>query len=487
MDNKFINKFLKGSAFSSIGTLVTILVHFLSVKVLASIPRVDFGTYTYIIVISHGFQILSGLGLNLTLVKHLSDDLDKLERPVVTGIFLARLLQLGFISIIVYAAGHLFLPVLTNDSVVPYIVFIPVIFALASVRDLLFHLLQGIQKFNQYAYINIFSAVVRLGSILFFAYIGQLTIPNLIWVEILTYGISLIVLLIYAPLSKIFTWQVDGAAFKKIFGFGLPLYANDILTYVYNRINVLLIGGMLTPVSVALYDMAGKIPDGFNRLFSSLIVVYFPSISELLNNDKREEARKFMNRGLVLGSAALSLAALGVFLFRDEVILIVAHEQYLEASLALALLMINFNLNSIARMMGYSIVAAGFTKVPVKINLVSSVANVVGCLLLIPRFGYVGAIYSLLGMNVISQALNYFFLIRADLKPEFIGFAKSTVFLLVLIAGYTVLGIDSYWVRVVVLLLYMGLCWFSIPEIKPSVRYGMNYLGLGKWLPSGSV
>jgi O-antigen/teichoic acid export membrane protein len=244
---------------------------------------------------------------------------------------------------------------------------------------------------------------------------------------------------------------------------------------------------MLTPVSVALYDMAGKIPDGFNRLFSSLIVVYFPSVSELLNNGKRDEARRFMNRGLVLGAACLSFAALGVFLFRDEVMLIVAHEQYLEASFALALLMINFNLNSIARMMGYSIVAAGYTRVPVKINLVSSAVNIVGCLIFIPRFGFVGAVYSLLFMSVISQILHYFFLVKVDLKPEVIGFAKSTFFMLLLVGGYMAIGNDAYWLRGVVILIYMILCWFSIPEIKPSIRYGLNFLGFNKGLPSQST
>lgn len=487
MDNKFINKFLKGSAFSSIGTLVTIIVHFLSIKVLAFIPQEDFGTYTYIVVISHGFQILSGLGLNLTLVKHLTDKIELLDRKVISAIFAARSLQIIFLGIVVYAAGHLFLPRLTDESITPFIIFIPLIFGLASVRDLMFHLLQGLQRFNQYAYINVFSAVVRLCTILFFAYIEQLTIANLIWVEVITYGVSLLVLLIVAPLSKMFTIHFDKEAFRKIFGFGLPLYANDLLTYVYNRINVLLVGGFLTPVAVALYDMAGKIPDGFNRLFTSLIVVYFPSVSELLNDGRKEEAAKFMNRGLVLGSAALSFVALMVFLFRDEVILIVASEQYLEASLALALLMINFNLNSIARMMGYSIVAAGFTTVPVKINLVSSIANITGCLIMIPKFGYIGAIYSLLIMSVISQIMNYYFLRKAELKPAALGFTKPTLFLAILIGAYFFVGNDMYLVRGLVLVLYAGLCWFLIPEVKPSIRYGITHFGLSRWFSTGSV
>lgn len=487
MDNKFINKFLKGSAFTSIGTLVTIIVHFLSVKVLAFMPQAEFGTYTYIIVISHGFQILSGLGLNLTLVKYLSDNEGERDKGVISGIFFARIVQLLLIGLIVFMFGRLVLPLLFDERITPFIVFIPLIFGLASFRDLLFHLLQGLQKFNKYAYINVFSAVVRLASILFFAYLDRLNIGSLIWVEVITYGTSLLILLIYAPLRTMLTFNVDKAAFRKIFGFGLPLYANDILTYIYNRVSVLLIGGMLTPVSVALYDMASKVPDGFNRLFSSLIAVYFPSMSELINKGRKAEATRFMNRSLVLAATGLSFVALGVFVFRREIILVVASEQYLEASFALALLMINFNLNSISRMMGYSIVAAGYSSVPVKINLVSSVANIAGCVLMIPRFGYEGAIYSLLAMNVIAQLLNYLFLVKAEIRPQILGFSKSTLLLLGLIAGYTFWGNESLWVRMLAIVIYPVLCWFIIPEVKPSVQYGLRHFGLGKWLPSRSV
>ncbi len=487
MDNKFIKKFLKGSAFTSIGTLVTIIVHFLSVKVLAFMPQAEFGTYTYIIVISHGFQILSGLGLNLTLVKYLSDNPGERDKRVISGIFFARVLQLLLISVLVFAFGQMVLPRFFDERITPFIVFIPIIFSLGSIRELLFHLLQGLQRFSRYAYINVFSAVIRLSSILIFAYLDQLTLSSLIWVELITYGTSLLILLIYAPLKEMLTLNVDKKAFGKIFSFGLPLYANDMLTYIYNRVSVLLIGGLLTPVSVAMYDMAGKVPDGFNRLFTSLIAVYFPSISELINKDRKSEARSFMNRSLVLASTALSFVALGVFLFREEIILIVASEQYLEASFALALIMINFNLNSISRMMGYSIVAAGFSSVPVKINLVSSAANIIGCLVMIPRYGYEGAVYSLLAMNVISQLLNYLFLVKAEMKPDILGFSKSTILLMVLIAGYTFWGNDAIWVRMLALVVYPVLCWFLIAEVKPSVHYGLEHFGLRKWLPSRSL
>ena len=147
---------------------------------------------------------------------------------------------------------------------------------------------------------------------------------------------------------------------------------------------------MLTPVSVGKYEMASKIPEGFGRLFSSLMAVYFPNISELLLAGKKEEASSFMNKGLIIASALLSVVTLFTFLFRNELVLLVASDQYLDASFALSLLMLNFSISAISRAMGYTVVAAGHSSVPVRINLVGSILNITGCFFLIPKFGYVG-------------------------------------------------------------------------------------------------
>lgn len=486
MDKNFIAKFLKGSAFSSMGTVFTIVFHFLSIKILAvHMSETAFGIYSIIIVISHGFQILSGLGLNLTLVKHLSGEIEGDKPAAVSAIFLARLVQLAIVSLLVFTFGHLFLPRFFDEGISAYIIFIPVIFALASFRDLLFHLLQGIQKFNRYAFINIFSAAIRLSAIFYFSYTGGLTVDKLVWVEIITYGVSVVVLLIYAPLFSFFTSKINKDVFKQVFGFGMPLYANDVLTYIYNRISVILIGGLLTPVSVAMYEIASKIPDGFSRLFNSLIVVYFPSMSQLLGEGKHEEGRRFMTRGLILASTGLSLVALVTFLFREEIVLILFDAKYLDAALALGMMMVYFNMNSITRMMGYTIVAAGHSSVPVRINVVSSISNVIGCLILIPRFGFIGAVYSLIIMSVVSQALNYYYLVKVKLKPEMMSVITSVLLMVFLLAGYSFWGNDHFAIRFGFVVAFVLLAWQMIPEVKHSVKYMLQFKG--RLRPSGSA
>jgi len=484
-DKSFISKFLRGSAFTTLGTVVSIVFHFISIKVLAEYMPVEaFGVYSLIVIVSHGFQILGGLGLNLGLVRNLSGEDEQEKKEVVSTVFIARFFQLLLLSVVVLATGHLFLPKLFDESITQYIHYVPIIFFLASFRELLFYLLQGVQLFNRYALINILSAGIRLGSIILFTVFSELTIEVMVFVEIITYGLSVIMLVFYSPFISFLTVNVSRITVKKLFSFCTPLYANDILTYIYNKVSVLLIASLLTPVSVAKYEMANKIPEGFGRLFSSLIAVYFPNISELLLAGKHDQASKFMNQGLIIASAGLSLVTLVTFLFRNEIVLLVASDQYLDASFALSLLTLNFSINAIARVMGYTVVAAGHSSVPVRINLIGSIVNIIGCSLLIPRFGFEGAIYSLVGMSTISQLLNFYYLRRASISPDLWGFSKSLILLVVVVVSYSLIGIDTYLFRAVSIIVLISLLWVSVPEVRRAVTFAGALLKKRGWKPT---
>ncbi len=472
MDKQFLSRFLKGSASTSVATLATIHFHFVSIMILARhMPKEAFGIYSLVIVVSHGMQILGGLGLNLTLVKFISGEQEGGDREVFTAIFLMRVGLLLLVSALVYGLGEWLLPLLFKADIGPYIIFVPAIFVLASLRDLLFHYLQGRQRFGPYAVVQVASAAVRLASIVAFLYLDVLVIDFLLYIEIITYGLSLLFLVAYVPFRRLMTFPVGMPAIRKILGFGSPLYINDMLTYIYNRTSVLLIGGLLSSASVAMYEVASKVPEGVGRLFNSLIVVYFPSMSELLHGGRREEAEQFMNKALALVSVGLTFVAFVSFLFGEEIVILLFSEQYRDASFVFALLMMNLSLNTLSRLMGYTIVAAGHSSVPVRVNLVSSALNVGGCLLLIPPFGVLGAVYALLAMNTASQILNHWYLSKAEIRATLTVYLRPILLLAAMVGGYLALGVTHIGLRIALSVAYPVLCWLVMPELRGAMRF----------------
>jgi O-antigen/teichoic acid export membrane protein len=471
MEKLFLSRFLRGSASTTAGTLVTVFFHFVSIMILARyMPKEAFGVYSLVIVISHGLQIVGGLGLNLTLVKFQAGD-EPERRAYFSGILLLRAGLLAGLALVVGIWGDRFLPALFDAEIEPYLAFVPAIFVLASLRDLFFHYLQAQRLFGPYAMVQVLSSVVRLASIGVFLAMDGLAIEYLLWIEIITYGSSLIHLLTWVPLRTLFKVPREGFVYRNVFGFGGPLYMNDILTYVYNRTSVLLIGSLLTPISVATYEVASKVPDGFSRLFSALIVVYFPSMSDLLREGQVKAAERFMNGALALVSAGLTFAATCGYFFREELVVTLYSAQYRSAALLFALLMINFSLDTVSRLMGYTIVAAGHSSVPVRVNLVSSVLNFAGCLYFLPRFGEIGAVYALFGMSAATQVLNHRYLAKAGIDATVVSYLVPFVLLAFLIALQALSGFDHPLFRAGLVLSYPAMCWVSMPEVRRAGRY----------------
>ena len=70
MDKEFKKNILKSSASTSIGTITSMVFQFLSVMIMTRyVTKEDFGIYVLIIVAVNFFNLLGGLGLELTMVK----------------------------------------------------------------------------------------------------------------------------------------------------------------------------------------------------------------------------------------------------------------------------------------------------------------------------------------------------------------------------------------------------------------------------------
>lgn len=484
MDKSFISKFLKGSFSTSIGQASTIGFHFFSIMLLARhMPKEVFGLYSIIVVICHGCQILAGMGMNLTLVKHISGEAEEKPAEVFVSILLVRMVMLALVSLLVLSLGNRMLPQWFGEEIGNYVWYIPVIFALGSIRELLFHLLQGLRLFKKYAQIQVYSAAIRLITIVFLVKNNLLAVEYLLMVEIITYGLSILLQLYMAPMRTMLTSVLNRQTLNRIVTFGFPLYLNDMLTYVYNKSSVLLIAALMTSSSVAIYEIASKVPDAFFRLFTSLIVVFFPSIAELLKSGQKEMAVKFLDKSLVICAAVLSFIALVAFLFKEEIVILIFSDQYREASLVFSIMMMNLCLNSLSRLIGYSILAAGFSTVPVKITSVTSIINLGTCLLLIPPYGVLGAAYTLLIMNIVSLFLHLFYSKKADLNPNLFAALKPVFMMGIIVVASLFVPSILISLKIIIIVIFALSIWILVPETRSVGNYLYSKLSSFKWKP----
>ena len=476
MDKHFTSNLLKGLASTSFGGIVTIGFHFLSVLLLTRYISKDvLGLYFLVVAVTQVLKIISGLGLDLTLSKFISGADGHMQRDTLASTLAIRFVSVLAIGLIFYAVGQFILPVFgagLND----YVVLMIVLYILTSYRDLFLSLMQGMHQYKEYAVAEVLSALTRV--ILLVAFHNRLSLQGLLYIEIITQLIEILLQLFFARglLLSLSRQNITSESARNITRFGTPLYTNNLLTLVYDRSSTFLIGALLNPASVAAFEVALKIPDGFMRLFSSLIVVYFPSLSSLFAKGNRDDAHRMMNSFLVLLSTGIVFLVLVAFLFADEIVLALFSREYLEVSLAFAFLMLNFYLRAISNILGYSLVAAGNSSAPVKANIAASTVNIIGSLIMIRMFGYIGAVYSLLLMNITSQIIYKLLLKQAGLVPPLLQYLKPVFLLGVAMGIYWLFGINSILLRLLLVGFYIAGSWFFIEEIKGFSLTAVKYV-----------
>jgi O-antigen/teichoic acid export membrane protein len=469
MDKNFKTNFLKGSAAASIGTIISMGFHFVSFMILTrALEKHDLGIYVLILALVQLVSLLSGLGLEISIVKFIAGD-ESARKEVLFPVCLMKSILLIAAACLFYAGGSITVEIF-GQEIADYFLIIPVIFISAGMRDLFYNILQGLNYFRKYAFAQILSAALRVGLILLIIVTNKLTLLNLIYIELITTAGAALFQAFMIPFKNLLHFP-GWDTYKSLLNFSFPLYMNNVLTFVYDRVNIFIIGAFLNTASIALYDVAGRIPDAFKKIYQSFIVVYYPNISKLFSQNNKKGAIRLMNKSLAFSSVILAFISLVSFFFGKEIITLLFSDAYKESAFAFSLLMFNFYLRALSNLLGYTLVSAGYSSVPVKVNIVSSIISVGGSILLIPLIGYIGAVYSLLAMNISSVILFNYHLVKRDMAPESFEYYKPLIFIIALGLFSILIPLEVLALKILFLIIFLIASWIWLNGVKEIFKY----------------
>ena len=466
MDKNFKRDFIKGSAITSIGTISAMVFHFLSILIITrQITKEEFGIYVLIIVISNFLDVVSGFALEQSLVKFISSAKDLERRSIFIPTLIIRIIFIVVAIILVVSFGNS-LMFLFSFTATEFLYVIITLFILSSFRGLFYNLLQSMNLFKRYASVQIVNSVLRVTLLLVIILINELTLKNVLFIEMGVVISTVLLQLALIPFKEVFHWDVNLKNIKRILRFSIPLYFNGILAFIQYQANIFIISAYLNPVSIANYDVAGKIPQASMRGFQSFIVVFFPNLSRLLSQGKRDAALTLMNKSIFTFSIAINLLLLVSFLFNKEIILLLFSDKYFDSSLAFSFLMVAFYLNAMSNIMGYSLVSAGLPSITLKVSIASSAISLIAALFMVPLWGFMGAVYSMLLTGLSSLLFHYLYLTKYEMKIELISLVKPSLITITVLLLYYQFTPDNLIFKSILLIVYLIAVYFLLPEAK---------------------
>ena len=116
--------------------------------------------------------------------------------------------------------------------------------------------------------------------------------------------------------------------------------------------------------------------------------------------------------------------------------------------------------------MGYSLVSAGLPSTTLKVNIAAASINVIGAFLMIPLWGFMGAVYSILLTSLFSLIFHYLYLIKYEMKIELNNFIKPSLIIISLLLLYYQFMPDNFILKNVLLIVYIIAVYFLLPKAK---------------------
>jgi O-antigen/teichoic acid export membrane protein len=434
----FAPQFIESVVLTWAGNVLRVVVGLVALRVVtSSVPEHELGAYWILTTVAALLSTFGDLGVGLAAVRHLplASSAEQRQRLMQTTL-VVRATFLVLVCLAVLAFKPWVLKIFDASAIGDRYHYVYIFVVLTSLFELHTNFLQGLNRFRIIAAVALGSSAVRLALILVFVSVMDLGIAGLFAAEAVAIAASLVVSARASGYGLRLRARRDEA--KQHLGFGLPLYVNMLLAYTATRLNMLMVGSFSGPTAVSHFTVASRIPDQISMMLRAYNSVFLPNMTRLTSEPGMQRAQRLLTASLRVMSYGFALGTLTLSFFRKELLHVLAPDSYQSAAAALPLLLGGITFASLGGVMGLTIVALGDSRTPMKINVWTTLFSVVLNVILIPRWGFMGAAWALFAFNVFGCAVTERVLARR-LSPQSYGY------LLVLLAwlGAYALGHDA--------------------------------------------
>ncbi len=383
----------------------------------------EYGSFIILRVVVLFLAQISGMGLasSIPVFVNATDDDGKKSQIINSALLfrLATIIVLGLLSLpFADSIARLF----DSTMSLGHAAFIPILFFFEAIFGLLQASLQSFHRFQRMGIADAISSTTNLLFIFIFVVWLKMGFIGLLQARSIALGLAIVFQYINLPIAR--KPQLNTGVLREMLKFGLPLQLNDILSFVFSRIDTVLLGLLLGSAGVAYYEIARKIPDTLTLAYEAYRAVYFPFVSKFSAEGKSDKLARILNHSLRLGAFLPILGALLALLFGREVFLLVFTEEYLPSVTPFIILMGGLSLYAVGYTLGTTQVAIGETDKPVLANIAHTITSVATSLVLIPILGATGAAIASIAGSIVSNPLDVFFLRRKDVEVDVMTYVK---------------------------------------------------------------
>lgn len=367
---KIINNF----GYLSILQIINLLLPLITFPYLIRILGAEiYGTVIFAQAIITYLSLIINFGFNITATKEVAQNSKNILKlsEVVSSVYLVKFLLFVFSTLLLFFFLFFF-PKLNNIWVL----------ILVSYTACFYELLvpiwyfQGLDKMNYVTYLVVGSRIFF--TILIFLLVNNkddfLNVPIINGLGFLLTGIFSLIILKKKEHIKFFIPNTK--QLKYYFSESLPLFISAASIQLYVNANRVIVGSFLGMVELSYYDLGEKVLRLLKIPAAMLGQSAFPTLS-------REKSIKKINKFMTIAVLSTGLLILIIFLFSNQIILLLGSKEMLESKDIMRILSISALMVAFSQFLGTSrLIIFGFKKIFTKIIASSGLVFLLGFVLL---------------------------------------------------------------------------------------------------------
>jgi O-antigen/teichoic acid export membrane protein len=373
---------------------VTFLIFILCAKILTPY---DFGIYNYVIAIIFFLIMFGDFGISTATSKYVAEYNATDKKKLNLVVFNSGVIILG-LTILIAILTLIIGPWYLKDKYIYILYLLPLIF-LAPMTSFYDGIYRGLKKFKQLALISLLIGFISVFFVYYlvdvYGLIGALISQNLFY----------LVFLIGLGLGyKNFRLKLNKAIIKEISSYSLAIGVAITGYYLFSRVTVLILGHYNYINEIAVYELLNKIFTALLVPFTILGTIITPNLTEIyIQKNYKKILSKFKKYFLIFLFTAFIFAIL-FYLILPPIFSIFFKEynNHIFSAMLIPVILIYSSLIYCTVINHGIIVATGHVKILTYSNVLLGISNIFLSLILLNYFGFIGVIYSVSILHIIS-------------------------------------------------------------------------------------
>lgn len=178
---------------------------------------------------------------------------------------------------------------------------------------------------------------------------------------------------------------------RELSAYGRCTAGTGLLSMVFNKADMLILGILLPGPAIILYDAATRLYTYLDLPINSISQIYFKRLSHAFGQNDSLQAKAVFEEGAMRLFQIMLPLAIGIWIMAPICVQILSGSNYADAAPLLQILVLATVIKPWGRMGGLSLDAAGMPHLNLRMLLISAVVNLSLNVVLIHYFGATGA------------------------------------------------------------------------------------------------